>query len=102
VSQTTRLLRILYLEDDALDSELVQATLAAGDITCEITRVEVREEFATALEEGEFDLLLSDYSLPSSDDRSPQERCDRLRAQAALGAARPGGPTGTSRGRATD
>jgi PAS domain S-box-containing protein len=67
VSQTTRLLRILYLEDDALDSELVQATLAAGDITCEITRVEVREEFATALEEGEFDLLLSDYSLPSFD-----------------------------------
>ena len=60
-------LRILYLEDDARDVELVQETLAADGIDCQITRVEAEADFIAALEQGGFDLILADYSLPSFD-----------------------------------
>ena len=35
-------LRILHLEDDAADAELVQGVLEAGGIACEVTRVETQ------------------------------------------------------------
>jgi CheY-like chemotaxis protein len=60
-------LRILLLEDDANDAELVQARLEEGDFVCEITRAQTRAEFLTALEQGELDLILADYKLPSFD-----------------------------------
>lgn len=67
MAEDERILRIVYLEDDPLDKELVQAKLAEGGISCEITRVETREQFVGALENGGFDLMLSDHSLPSFD-----------------------------------
>jgi PAS domain S-box-containing protein len=60
-------LRILYLEDDPRDSELVQGTLEAGGIDCDFTRVETQAEFVAALQQGGFDLVLADYTLPSFD-----------------------------------
>jgi formate hydrogenlyase transcriptional activator len=60
-------LRILYLEDDPRDAELVQATLESADVPCEITRVETQPEFSHFLERGEFDLVFADYTLPSFD-----------------------------------
>lgn len=60
----TRKLRILNLEDNPVDSELIQTTLAGEEIESEIVRVETREGFVTALETGEFDIILADYSLP--------------------------------------
>src|SRR6516225_6814124 len=60
-------LRILYLEDDARDVELVQETLAAGGIDCQVTRVEAEVDFIAALGQGGFDLILADYTLPSFD-----------------------------------
>jgi signal transduction histidine kinase len=60
-------LRILYLEDDPGDAELVQETLAGDGIECQITRVETKADFITALEQGGFDLILADYTLPSFD-----------------------------------
>ena len=38
-------LHILYLEDDPKDAELVQATLEAADVACDVTRVETQPEF---------------------------------------------------------
>jgi two-component system, NarL family, sensor histidine kinase UhpB len=67
VSEDTTTLRILDLEDDPLDTELIQANLAEGGISCQITRVETREDFVAALKSGDFELILSDYSLPSFD-----------------------------------
>lgn len=67
MAEDARILRIVYLEDDPLDTELVQAKLAEGGISCEITRVETREQFVGALGDGSFDLMLSDHSLPSFD-----------------------------------
>jgi PAS domain S-box-containing protein len=60
-------LRILYLEDDPRDAELVQGTLEAGGIDCEFTRAETQAELVAALRQGGFDLVLADYTLPSFD-----------------------------------
>jgi two-component system, cell cycle sensor histidine kinase and response regulator CckA len=60
-------LRILHLEDDENDAALVQVSLRAGSISCATRRVHTRDEFETALEGGEVDLILSDYSMPAFD-----------------------------------
>jgi PAS domain S-box-containing protein len=60
-------LRILYLEDDPGDAELVEETLATDGIKCRVTRVETKADFIAALEKGTFDLILADYTLPSFD-----------------------------------
>ena len=60
-------LRILYLEDDPKDAELVQAMLEAEGVDCLVTRVETRADFLASLEQDGFDLILADYSLPSFD-----------------------------------
>jgi signal transduction histidine kinase len=59
-------LRILYLENDLADAELVHETLEADGIACELTRVEAEGEFRDALRGG-FDLILADYTLPAFD-----------------------------------
>ncbi len=60
-------LRILYLEDDRSDLELVRAKLEDEGLTCDITHVETRAGFTAALDRGIFDIILSDYKLPSFD-----------------------------------
>ena len=37
-------LRILHLEDDRKDAEIIQGVLEGDGLACEVTRVEVREE----------------------------------------------------------
>jgi PAS domain S-box-containing protein len=60
-------LRILHLEDDLKDAEIIRAMLENDGIVCQLTRVETRDEFVASLEEGGFDLILADFSLPSFD-----------------------------------
>ena len=60
-------LRILHLEDNPADSELIHETLAMAQISRETIRVETESEFVSALEQGGFDLILADYTLPSFD-----------------------------------
>ena len=60
-------LHILNLEDDPLDTELIQANLAESGIDCELLRVQDRTAFVAALKEGDFDLILADHSLPEFD-----------------------------------
>ena len=60
-------LRMLYLEDDPRDAELVQETLAADGIESEIIRVETESDFISALKLGGYNLVLADYTLPSFD-----------------------------------
>src|SRR5215204_3507579 len=66
-------LHILNLEDSPLDAELIHATLNDGGVECEILRVQTRADFVGALESGDFDLILADYSLPSFDGLSALE-----------------------------
>jgi DNA-binding NtrC family response regulator len=63
-------LRILHLEDNAQDSGLMEALLTEHGLVCEVTRVETREHFSAALDQVAFDLIVSDFSLPSYDGRS--------------------------------
>jgi PAS domain S-box-containing protein len=60
-------LRVLHLEDDVRDTELLQATLEAEGIRSELTRVETEQDFISALKGGSFDLILADYTLPDFD-----------------------------------
>ena len=60
-------LRILSLEDDPKDVGLIQALLEAEKIICELRRVETEAEFVDALGQGDVDLILADYTLPSFD-----------------------------------
>jgi DNA-binding NtrC family response regulator len=60
-------LRILYLEDDPKDGELVQATLEAEGVACELVRVDTEGTFLKSIKQGGFDLILADYTLPSFD-----------------------------------
>jgi signal transduction histidine kinase len=60
-------LRILYLEDDPKDADLVLATLEADGFASQLTRVENQIDFCASLEQGGFDLILADYTLPSFD-----------------------------------
>jgi len=60
-------LRVLHLEDDARDTELVQATLEGEGIQSELTRVEAEQDFLAALKRERLGLILADYTLPSFD-----------------------------------
>ena len=60
-------LQFLLLEDSDLDAELIEAVLTAGNLDCRLVQVQTRPAFIEALTATAFDLILSDYSLPSFD-----------------------------------
>src|SRR6266853_2483562 len=60
-------LRILSIEDDPKDTELIQDLLETEDIVCEVTRVDSQAALEASLEQGGIDLILADYTLPSFD-----------------------------------
>ncbi len=63
-------LRILHVEDEPRDAELVALTLEEAGIPCVTQRVDTAEAFAEALKRGNLDLVLSHFSLPSFDGAS--------------------------------
>src|SRR6185503_16339016 len=71
--------RVLYLEDNDQDAELVRRRLGDEGIALEVTRVMKRETYLEALDQGQFDLILSDYSMPGFDGGSAlvlaKEKC---------------------------
>jgi DNA-binding NtrC family response regulator len=60
-------LRILHLEDNPNDAELIQAMLETEGVISHVTRVETQADFFASIEHGDFDLILADYTLPSFD-----------------------------------
>ena len=72
-------LRVLHLEDNPNDAELIQAALQSEGIVSHVVRVETRADFLASLEQGGFDIILADYTLPSFDGLSAlsiaMERC---------------------------
>lgn len=59
-----RRLRILHLEDSAVDHELVRLALRKSGEHCELERVETLEEFRRLVQTPDFDIILADYRLP--------------------------------------
>jgi len=62
-------LRILHLEDDPRDAELIKARLEEDGFDFEIERAATRSEFIDRLDAGSYDLIISDYTLPTLNGR---------------------------------
>jgi PAS domain S-box-containing protein len=60
-------LRILSIEDDPKDTELIQDLLETEGVVCEVTRVDTQAALLASVEQGGIDLILADYTLPSFD-----------------------------------
>src|SRR5687768_14428637 len=60
-------LRILHVEDDDADAELVHRTLSRAGHESSVTRVQSAAEMDAALDSGQFDIVLSDWNLPGFD-----------------------------------
>lgn len=60
-------LRILHLEDNADDAELVRMALTAEGLSYDITHVATRKKYLSALQTGKYDIVLGDYDLPGYD-----------------------------------
>jgi signal transduction histidine kinase len=60
----SRDLRVLLVEDSADDAELILRTLRRGGFAPSYLRVESAEAMAAALQEGGWEIVLSDYKLP--------------------------------------
>jgi len=75
-------LRILILEDNAGDAELIVQELRDAGIVFESKRVETRDDFLSGIEAFSPHLILSDYTLPGFDGISAlalaHERCPEI------------------------
>jgi two-component system, cell cycle sensor histidine kinase and response regulator CckA len=71
-------LRVLHLESDRLESDRLERMLTDGGIPCVIRREESRAGLASALTDGQVDLILTENNLPRFDGRSALELAQRL------------------------
>src|SRR5450631_2880239 len=58
-------IRILHLEDNLIDAELVRDIIENQWPDCSIELVQTKAGFCNVLERGGIDLILADHSLPS-------------------------------------
>jgi sigma-B regulation protein RsbU (phosphoserine phosphatase) len=63
-------IRILHLEDDPNDAELIAMHLSSQGLSHELVRVKSQAEFTAALEKGGFDIILADNSGPAFSGRN--------------------------------
>jgi PAS domain S-box-containing protein len=61
----SRRLRVLLVEDDLADAELQMLALKTAGLSCSYERVDNERDFRTHLDTGSYDVILSDYRLPS-------------------------------------
>ncbi|EKM99456.1 MULTISPECIES: response regulator [unclassified Acidocella] len=71
--------RVLLLEDSAVDAELVAAHLRKAELEAEITCVATQADFRAALKRDTHDVVLADYSLPDFDGLSALAIAQELR-----------------------
>ncbi|MEE1656720.1 histidine kinase dimerization/phosphoacceptor domain -containing protein [Microvirga sp. CF3062] len=72
-TQSSPMLRVLLLEDSALDAELVMEALASANLTVSVERVDTAADFTRAVQDGRWDIILADYRLPAFDGLSALE-----------------------------
>jgi DNA-binding NarL/FixJ family response regulator len=83
-SMTERTLRVLLLEDNPADAELVTETLVRSGLAAVVERVDSREAYTQALREFAPDVVLSDHALAQFDARSALDVLREIRPIAAL------------------
>jgi PAS domain S-box-containing protein len=74
-------LRILLLEDNPNDAQLVQDLLEENGLVCDVTLVQTRDAFLAALGMPGIELILADYRLPSFDGLSALQLAQRHRRE---------------------
>lgn len=79
-----RPLRVLVLEDDPADAELVAETLVRSGMSVVTERVDTREAFTQALKDFAPDVILSDHALGEFDAKGALEVVHAIRPTAAL------------------
>jgi len=57
--------RLLHVEDEVTDSDLVGVWLQEAGLEWDLVRVDTREAFVSALADETFDIVLSDFQLPA-------------------------------------
>src|SRR5258705_12437394 len=67
MSDMTSPYRVLYLEDDPRDAEMIHHKLEYQDVPCDIVLVDNESSFEAALTRESFDLIITDYNLPGYD-----------------------------------
>jgi diguanylate cyclase (GGDEF)-like protein len=67
------MIRVLHLEDNPLDRELVKNLLDDACLKCEVKAVQTRAAFEDEVRNDSFDVILSDFGLPSFDGLSALE-----------------------------
>lgn len=71
--------RILHLEDNLLDAELIQRALEDQGVMAAWTRVETPEALSQELREHPFDLIISDFTFPTFNGLNALETARRFR-----------------------
>jgi len=77
-------LRVLFLEDDPADAELVTESLLRSGMNIVAERVDSREAFTQALRDFAPDVVLSDHALSQFDARAALEVLQTVRPTTAL------------------
>ena len=75
------MIRILFLEDNRDDAEIVAQTYESAGLSVQIERVESQPLFRQALEKQEWDLLLLDYALPRFDGIAALDLARKIRPE---------------------
>jgi signal transduction histidine kinase len=75
-------IRVIHLEDNAQDAELVAYAMEAEGMQVSIRRVEDKAGYIQALRAGDFDLILSDHSLPAFSGSDALELAKEIRPDA--------------------
>jgi PAS domain S-box-containing protein len=81
VELAVRPLRVLLVEDDGFDADLTIERLKSVRPDCVCTVVDHEAAFVAALDSGEFDLVLSDFALPSFSGLEALSLARRLRPE---------------------
>jgi PAS domain S-box-containing protein len=72
-------IRILHLEDNDRDVEMIAFALENEGLKVSIRRAEDKPSYLAALREGEYDLILSDFSLPTFNGSAALDLAKQLR-----------------------
>jgi two-component system, cell cycle sensor histidine kinase and response regulator CckA len=83
-SVATRLIRVLHLEDNPRDAELIHHGLEVAGVGCDIVLVNSRDSFEAALVRESFDLIITDYNLQGYDGISALKRAQEQQPDAPV------------------
>jgi PAS domain S-box-containing protein len=74
----TRPIRVLHLEDNPRDAEIIGSRLDVDALPCDIELTSTQEAFDAALARERFDLILCDYNLPGYDGLTALKRAKEI------------------------